>query len=138
MLSPVSPSATGNTLRSLTSSRRASSSASAPSTTARKRIRLGSATAGRPPRLRLGDLAGLQAARAHVHAPRRTARLPDAHLLQVRVEPPLGGDHRMGAGLPERGALAAGMTDSSHCGREHSGPARANWPGESLGTVFWV
>ena len=39
---PVSPSATGKTLRSLISWRRASSAASAPSTTARNRTRLGS------------------------------------------------------------------------------------------------
>jgi hypothetical protein len=48
MLSPVSPSATGKTLRSLTSWRRASSWASPAATTARKRVRLVSAaTAGR-------------------------------------------------------------------------------------------
>src|SRR4029077_387627 len=45
MLSPVSPSATGNTLRSLTSSRRDSRCASAPATAARKRTRLVSLTA---------------------------------------------------------------------------------------------
>ena len=45
MLSPVSPSATGNTLRSLTSSRRDSRCASAPTTAARNRTRLVSLTA---------------------------------------------------------------------------------------------
>ena len=44
MLSPVSPSATGKTLRSLISPRRDSRCCSAPSTTVRKRTRLGSDT----------------------------------------------------------------------------------------------
>ncbi len=44
MLSPVSPSATGNTLRSLTSERRLSSSASEDATTLRNRMRLSSGT----------------------------------------------------------------------------------------------
>ena len=111
MLSPVSPSATGNTFRSLTSRRRVSNSASAPSTTALKRMRLGSATTDfsfalrsaetptRPagdvtPRLGLGDLAGLQTARANVHALRRAA-IGNPHFLKICVEPALGRDHRV-------------------------------------------
>src|SRR3954447_6850889 len=118
MLSPVSPSATGKTLRSFTSSRRDSKCASAASTTRRKRRRLGSATRGGDPRLRLGDLAGLQAARADIRA-LRCAVLDDAHLLKVRIEATLGGDHRVRAALPEGGALAAGVTDSSHGGGKY-------------------
>src|ERR687889_272860 len=132
MLSPVSPSATGNTFRSLTSRRRVSNSASAPSTTARKRMRVGSATTdcsfalwsaetptgGRrymsaESRLGLGDLAGLQTARANVHALRRAA-LGNPHFLKICVEPPLGRDHRVRSALAEGGTLAAGVTDTSH------------------------
>src|SRR5687767_6992403 len=115
MLSPVSPSATGKTLRSLTSSRRASSSASERWTTLRKRTRLGSAKVAA--RLRLGDLARLEAAGADVDALRR-ARLGDADLLQVRVEASLGRDHGVRAALAEGRALSAGVTDTGHCGRE--------------------
>ena len=73
MLSPVSPSATGKTLRSLISSRRDSRCASAPSTTARKRRRLGSADTPEAEQPTVGsdgllDLAGLEAARADVDA----------------------------------------------------------------------
>src|SRR5947199_10877242 len=135
MLSPVSPSATGNTLRSLTSSLRDSRCASAPATAMRKRSRLVSVTAttpitfwwlrrlrdrarslraagqaGRPRRARpsggLRDLAGFEAARAHVDAPRRFAD-HDPDLLQVRVEAALGGDHRVAEALPEGRALFA-------------------------------
>src|SRR5690348_15385272 len=49
----------------------------------------------------LCDLAGLQAARADVHAPRRPA-IVDADLLQVRLKAPLGCDHRVTAAVPER------------------------------------
>src|SRR5690242_17644957 len=92
MLSPVSPSATGKTLRSFTSCRRASSSAYAAATALRNRSRLGSGTTrfytGTPDRfqperakeaatkvvwagwrLRLngfGHFAGLEATRAYV------------------------------------------------------------------------
>ena len=45
-----------------------------------------------PSRLRLGDLAGLQAARADVHA-NRAVTLGDADLLEIRIEAALGGDH---------------------------------------------
>src|SRR3954447_8263392 len=122
MLSPVSPSATGETFRSLTSSRRDSSCASAASTTSRKRRRLGSGTRGADPLLGLGDLAGLQAARADVRALRCTV-FDDAHLLEIRVEAALGGHHRVRAALPEGGALAAGVTDSSHGGGKYRGRA---------------
>src|ERR671932_280148 len=93
MLSPVSPSATGKTLRSLISARRDSRCASAPSTTARKRTRLasGSGTAGAR---RLAD--------------------HDADLLEVRVEPPLGRHHRVAAAVSEGGALPAAVTDLGH------------------------
>src|SRR5205085_12507615 len=64
-------------------------------------------------RLGLGDLAGLQAARADVRA-EGSALLDDADLLQVRIEPALGGDHGVGAALTEGGTLAAGVTDTGH------------------------
>src|SRR6185312_12858916 len=113
MLSPVSPSATGNTFRSLTSWRRASSCAQAEATTFRKRSIEGSAT-GRALRLRgLGYLARLEAAGADVHAPRRAAVI-DPDLLEVGVESPLGGDHRVAATVPECRTLAAGVTDLGH------------------------
>src|SRR5205823_6929876 len=120
MLSPVSPSATGNTFRSLTSCRRASRWASAPSTALRKRTRLVAATAARlfGHLGGLGDLARLQAARADVHAPGSPA-IVDADLLEVGLEAPLGGHHRVAAAVAERGALAAGMTDLGHRVREY-------------------
>ena len=73
MLSPVSPSATGNTLRSLTSWRRDSRCGERPGDQGAEadqvRVRHD------PPRLsRLGDLAGLEAARADVDPPRRAGR----------------------------------------------------------------
>src|SRR5580693_155651 len=106
MLSPVSPSATGNTLRSLISSRRDSRCASAPATRARKRIRLGSGTT-RGWLERLGDLAGFEAARANVDAARSALGVDDADLLEVRVEAPAGRDHRVAAVVAERRALVA-------------------------------
>src|SRR6476646_2077984 len=122
MLSPVSPAATGKTLRSLICARRDSRCARAPSTAARKRTRLGSGrgdgTARRARRARpvldgLGDLAGLEAAGADVHALRRLAD-EDADLLQVRVEPAPGRDHRMTTTVSEGGALPAAVTDLGH------------------------
>src|SRR3712207_4161590 len=114
MLSPVSPSATGKTLRSLTSCRRASRCASPAATTARKRARFVSYATPAVARLeRLGDLAGLEAAGADVR-PRRLAVVEDPDLLQVRVEAPLRGDHGVAAAVPERGALAAHVTDLGH------------------------
>ena len=135
MLSPVSPSATGNTLRSLTSSRRDSRWASAPATAARKRTRLVSVTRTRvsasggrgrcPGGSRAGracavegseslrHLAGFQAAGAHVHAPRRGAD-HDPDLLQVRDR------------------SAAWSRPSSGCGSDRTqGPSRScgiPWP----------
>src|SRR5438067_4791 len=125
MLSPVSPSATGNTLRSLTSSRRDSRCASAPATTARKRTRFVSVTAGclSPSEgaflaaavllRRLQYLSRFQAARAHVHAARRLA-VEDPHLLQVRLEAALRRNHRVAAALAERRTLAAAVTHLCH------------------------
>src|SRR4051794_4109794 len=123
MLSPVSPSATGNTFRSLISARRDSRCASAPSTAARKRTRLGSGRDGGTARTcapgsdGLDDLAGLQAARADVDALRRLAD-EDPHLLQVRVEPAPRRHHRVRAAVSERGALPAAVTDLGHEGVE--------------------
>src|SRR4051812_20555173 len=118
MLSPVSPSATGKTLRSLTSSRRDSRCARAASMTRRKRRRLGSATALRGLSSCLRDLASLEAARADVDA-LRCPVLDDANLLDVHVEATLGRDHRVRAALAEGRALTAGMTDSGHRGAEY-------------------
>ncbi len=61
----------------------------------------------------LGDLVGLEAARADVSA-QLAAVLFDPHLLQVRVEAPLGGDHRVAAGLAERRSLAAAVANLGH------------------------
>src|SRR3954453_23780389 len=118
MLSPVSPSATGKTLRSLISARRDSRCARAPSTAARKRTRLGSGrdggTARHAPRLDgLDDLAGLEAARADIDALRRLAH-EDPHLLEVRVEAAPRRHHRVGAGVSERGTLPAAVTHLGH------------------------
>src|SRR3954451_3973957 len=119
MLSPVSPSATGNTLRSLISARRDSRCASAPSTAARKRTRLGSGRDGGTARTSapgsdgLDDLAGLQAARADVDALRRLAH-EDPHLLEVRVEPAPRRHHRVRAAVSERGTLPAAVTHLGH------------------------
>src|SRR5262249_39071600 len=102
MLSPVSPSATGKTFRSLTSPRRRSSSAKPAATTLRKRTRLSSATVSfyTLPRRRyvrsdvLGDLAGLQAASTDVLTGRRTADR-DANFLEVGIEAPTRRNHRV-------------------------------------------
>src|SRR4051794_39107190 len=118
MLSPVSPSATGKTLRSLIAARRDSRCARAPSTAARKRTRLGSGrdggTARLAPRLDgLDDLAGLQAARADIDALRRLAH-EDPDLLEVRVEAAPRRHHRMRAVVSERGTLPAAVTHLGH------------------------
>src|SRR4051794_10175652 len=127
MLSPVSPSATGNTFRSFTSWRRRSISSSAVATTLRNRTRLSSGTSGflhlsgkrtadgRPGLGRLEDLAGLEAAGADVLAARRAADV-DAHLLEVRVEASLGRDHRVAAAMAERRTLSTHVTDLWHGG----------------------
>src|SRR4029453_9938770 len=119
MLSPVSPSATGKTLRSLISARRDSRWASAPSSATRKRTRLGSDTEGRLERL--GDLAGLQAARADIHAARGLAH-EDPHLLQVGIEAPLRGHHRVASAVAECRAPTAAVTDLRHGTAQCSGP----------------
>src|SRR3954470_2331646 len=121
MLSPVSPSATGKTFRSLTSSRRDSNCASAASITRRNRRRLGSATGFRGLLSGLGYLAGLEAARADVDA-LGSAGLNDPDLLDVDVETALGRDHRVRAALTKGRALAAGVTDSSHRAGEYRTP----------------
>src|SRR6476619_8499784 len=64
----------------------------------------------------LYDLVGLEAARADVGA-QLAAVLLDPHLLQVRIEAPLGGDHRVAAGLAERRSLAAAVANLGHIGR---------------------
>jgi hypothetical protein len=73
--------------------------------------RIGHGVRGRP--LGLRDLACFEAARADVNALRRTA-LNDPDLLDVDIETTLGRDHGVGATLAEGGALAAGVTDTSH------------------------
>src|SRR4051812_33414399 len=57
----------------------------------------------------LGDLAGLQAARADVHAARSVGH-EDPYLLEVRIEAQLGGHHRMASAVAERRALVAAVT----------------------------
>ena len=58
----------------------------------------------------LGDLAGLEAARADVHATRRAAVVdPDA--LEVRIKAAIGGNHRVAAGVAEGRTLGADVTD---------------------------
>src|SRR6201999_3879911 len=112
MLSPVSPSATGKTFRSLTSWRRASSAARPASTSARKRRMAGSLTQlilrrqAAPTRrpvaglTGLCDLPGLKAARADVHTTRRTA-VVDPHPLKVGIEAAICGNHRVAAAVAE-------------------------------------
>jgi len=67
-------------------------------------------------------LVRLQAAGADVD-PSRAAVVVDPDLLQVRVEAPPGGDHRVAARVAERGALAAAEADLGH--RTRDGSARA-------------
>ena len=134
MLSPVSPSATGNTLRSLISLRRSSRWASATPTRWRKRTIDESGTAREPtartPLRVLLDLVGLQAARADVDAA-GSATVVDANLLQVRVEAPAGGDHRVAARVAERGTLATAEADLGHRTRDGSEAAIAEAEGRS-------
>src|SRR4030095_6742732 len=98
MLSPVSPSATGNTLRSFTSWRRAPRCRGAVDTTRRKRSMEGSGMSRAPiispPRPPchaggllggLGDLVGLQAAGADVDTADATA-VGDPHPLEGGVK----------------------------------------------------
>src|SRR4051812_215667 len=63
----------------------------------------------------LRDLAGLQAARAHVGAPRSAVHL-DPDLLEVRVEAALGCDHGVAPAVAESRALLAADTDLCHGG----------------------
>src|SRR4029079_7900786 len=118
MLSPVSPSATGKTFRSLTSWRRFSSSPSAAVTTRLKRIRLSSAgirtlfytkegSGG------LRNFSRLEAAGADVLAPGSPPDV-DADLLEVRVEAPLRGHHGVAAAVPERGPLSTRIAHLCH------------------------
>src|SRR4051794_28339784 len=118
MLSPVSPSATGKTLRSFTSSLRDSRCAWAAARTRRKRSIEGSATSGRS-LSSLGYFARFEAAGADVDAAARLA-LGDPDLLQVRVEAPARRHHRVASRIAERGALAAAVTDLGHRTREVS------------------
>src|SRR5919112_5004109 len=74
----------------------------------------------------LRDLVALQAARADVDAP-GAAAVVDPDLLQVRVEAAPGGDHRVASGVPERGTLAAAVTDLGHRRRDGSDPRVAAW-----------
>src|SRR3954465_7386736 len=120
MLSPVSPSATGNTFRSLISWRRDSRCAKAPSSATRKRTRLGSDTREGALK-RLGDLAGLQAARADVDAPRGLTH-EDPHLLEVGIEAPLRGHHRVASAVAECRPATAAVTDLRHGTAQCSGP----------------
>src|SRR5918992_5286310 len=138
MLSPVSPSATGKTLRSLISWRRSSRWASATAVTWRNRRIDGSGTErdysrGAPfasplrpapdrPSGGLGHLVRLQAAAADVDAP-RGAVVVDSNLLEVRVEAPPGGDHRVRSRVPERGLLTAVPADLGHGTEDGSGAA---------------
>ena len=66
--------------------------------------------------------------RVHTYTRRGAPRLGDPHLLQVRIEPAPGGDHRVRAGVPEGGALTAGMTDTGHAGGKHSGASTGGAP----------
>src|SRR4051812_13200822 len=118
MLSPVSPSATGKTFRSLISWRRDSRCANAPSSATRNRTRLGSDTEDAKA---LGDLAGLEAARADVHAPWRLAH-EDPHLLQVGIEAALRGHHGVASAVAEPRAPTAAVTDLRHATAQCSGP----------------
>jgi hypothetical protein len=82
----------------------------------------GGEAAGRPGSDGLADLAGLQAARADVHAPGcRTDE--DADLLQVRVEAPLRRAHRVAAVLTESGTAPTAVTDLRHSAAQCSGTA---------------
>src|SRR5438105_6329654 len=62
---------------------------------------------------RLLDLAGLEAARADVGARRGAVEL-DADALEVRVEAPLRGHHRVAPVVTEAGLLAADCADLRH------------------------
>src|SRR5256885_13505022 len=59
------------------------------------------------------DLAGLEALRAHVGT-LRLALQEDAHSLEIRVEAPLRGDHRMAPVVAETGLLSTDCADPGH------------------------
>src|SRR5881394_469467 len=61
----------------------------------------------------LCDLVRLKAARADIGT-QLAAVLLDPHLLQVRIEAPLGGDHRVASGLAERRSLTAAVAYLGH------------------------
>src|SRR5690348_6038078 len=61
----------------------------------------------------LGHTAALEAARADV-CPSRRAVEQDADALEVRVEAPLGGDHRVASVVAEAGLLRADDAHSRH------------------------
>src|SRR6202021_2259723 len=61
----------------------------------------------------LGDLAGFQTACAHIHATGGLAH-ENPYLLEVGIEAPLGGDHRVTAALSERRTLPAAVTYLGH------------------------
>ena len=52
------------------------------------------------------DFAGLEAARADVHATRRAA-VVDPYALEIRIKAAIGGNHRVAAGVAEGGTLGA-------------------------------
>jgi hypothetical protein len=65
------------------------------------------------PLARLGYFAGLQAAGAHVDAA-GSAGVVDAHSLEVRIEAPPRGHHRVATVVAESGTLRAYVTDLGH------------------------
>src|SRR4051794_12967738 len=105
-VNPVAP-------KSVMSSGRSSATGCDP-TDSRAAPKLGGVRRGRAGHV-LRDLAGLQAARTDVLAPRRAVDL-DPDLLQVRVEAALRGDHGVAPAVAERRALLAAVTDLCHGG----------------------
>src|SRR4051794_38316642 len=76
------------------------------------------------------DLAGLEAARADVGAG-GLALQEHADALEIRVEAPLRGDHRMAPVVTETGLLPADCADLGHRGRmvaEGAGGLGGRWP----------
>src|SRR3954463_13428397 len=78
------------------------------------------------------DLAGLEALRAHVGT-LGLALQEDAHSLEVRVEAPLRGDHRMAPMVAETGLLSTDCADPGH--RRRSVPKALSSPGRSSGAA---
>src|SRR5205807_5622458 len=75
------------------------------------RFRVGAATLLRC----LGHLARLQAAGAHIHAPGR-ARIHDPDALEVGIESPLRGHHRVATTVAECRRFPARVADLGHAG----------------------